>query len=376
MKNKSILNNLINHLPQLISWKDRNGIFRGCNLAFAKQFGFKDTQEIIGKSEYDFDWPAERRYQHIIEDHEVMCNDQSKVNLEEEHPQLDGSIKTMLITKVPLHDHEGAVTGVLRTWLDISDIKAQRNQYKMAEDNLNQMRVLASTISHDIRNPLNTISLINDLNKNNLMTLLNVYQRANEAGLVEHPIDPKQLNMIKTMPNQFDHCIKLANSIINMTLANLKGASNKEAWKIMPISEILGDYYTHYPFVRGQSDWVHINGNVDFNVKGDPAALVNIFNNLTANAIYFIKEAGKGQIYITCRQGDDFNHVYFKDTAKGCDKSEFNKIFEGFYSTRSGGIGLGLASCKRIIKELGGDIDLKSQVGEYMEFRLSLPKVA
>ena len=82
MNNKLIFDQLISFVPQYIFWKDRSGIFLGCNEAFAQQFGFTDEKDIIGKSDYDFDWSPDLRDKYIADDQEVMSTGKPKLNFE------------------------------------------------------------------------------------------------------------------------------------------------------------------------------------------------------------------------------------------------------------------------------------------------------
>ena len=50
------LDNIIKHFPGFLYWKDKNLIYRGCNLNFSKAAGFNSPQDIIGKTDYDLAW--------------------------------------------------------------------------------------------------------------------------------------------------------------------------------------------------------------------------------------------------------------------------------------------------------------------------------
>lgn len=375
MDNHLILDHLLNNIPECIFWKDRSGVIQGCNKAFANVVGFDDVKDVIGKTDYDFDWFEELSTKYVSDDQEIINSGKPKISYVEPHKRPDGSIKTLLVNKVPLRDQNQNIIGILGTCLDITELEQERNKRAAAEEGMKQMRILASTISHDVKNPISVIAHTVEIVQNGLKTLLDTYQIAQKAHLLKDTIDQAELDLIKDMPAYFAYYTKLANSIIDMTLANLKEHTNKNAWQTISISTILQEYYERYPFKKGDKQLVHIASDMDFKVRGEPAALINIFNNLTANSLYFIAAAGKGEVFISFSTTDQFNCVHFKDTGKGCAKAELDKIFEGFYSTRDGGTGLGLPSCKRIMQELGGDIKAKSKPGEYMELVLYFPKL-
>ena len=65
--------------------------------------------------------------------------------------------------------------------------------------------------------------------------------------------------------------------------------------------------------------------------------------------------------------------IIFTDTAEGIPSELLEKIFDGFFTTKSDGTGAGLTFCKRTLVSFGGDMDCKSVYGEYTRFILSLP---
>ena len=69
------------------------------------------------------------------------------------------------------------------------------------------------------------------------------------------------------------------------------------------------------------------------------------------------------------------NIIYFRDTGLGIGEDELEKIFDGFFTTKEGGTGAGLAYCKRTIQNFHGKIECESVVGEYCEFKISLPEL-
>jgi len=117
------------------------------------------------------------------------------------------------------------------------------------------------------------------------------------------------------------------------------------------------------------------NSEQKFDYLGIPAYTRNILINLIKNALYFIKEQGKGVIAITLKKGEQFNQLIFEDTAKGIAPEIFSKLFTRFSTTRKGGAGIGLAFCKTVMQEYGGDIICESEFGKYTRFILTFPTV-
>src|SRR3989338_7632715 len=113
IQEKKLLHDLLNNLPHYIFWKDIDLVFRGCNKKFVEQFGYKDINEIIGRTDYDFPWTNDLREKYTSDDKEILSTGIAKLDYEEEQVQLDGSIKTVLVSKVPLYDENNKITGLL-----------------------------------------------------------------------------------------------------------------------------------------------------------------------------------------------------------------------------------------------------------------------
>ncbi len=109
-------------------------------------------------------------------------------------------------------------------------------------------------------------------------------------------------------------------------------------------------------------------------VNGDIEQLVKAFSNLVRNGIDSMDGAGTLSVRIR-RYGFEWLEVRVRDTGEGIDREEFEKIFEPFYTTRSGrrGVGLGLAIAKKCVEANGGRIEVESRRGEGSTFTVKLP---
>ncbi len=116
----------------------------------------------------------------------------------------------------------------------------------------------------------------------------------------------------------------------------------------------------------GAPAWVH----------GDPTRLRQILGNLVSNAIKFTEA---GYVHIRVAACDDRLQIAVADTGQGIPESALDHIFEPFRQADSsttrkhGGTGLGLAICRRLATALGGELSVRSTLGEGTVFRVSLP---
>ena len=106
-------------------------------------------------------------------------------------------------------------------------------------------------------------------------------------------------------------------------------------------------------------------------IDGDRFALGRVYRNLITNAIQATEPGGRVSI-TTARSG---NHIEIEvtDTGSGIPAEKLSSIFEEFVTTKTRGLGLGLAISKRIVEQLDGTIDVASEVGRGTAFTLRFP---
>ena len=109
----------------------------------------------------------------------------------------------------------------------------------------------------------------------------------------------------------------------------------------------------------------------------DPSQLQQVFLNLITNAVDAHDEKPYGSIHISTRSDGQREgvKVVFADTGSGISQENLEKIFDPFFTTKQvgKGTGLGLSICYSIIKRLGGDVTVRSELGKGTEFALFLP---
>src|SRR5215207_9542349 len=89
---------VVDHLPQSICWKDRNSVFLGCNLPFARSLGVEYPSDLIGKSDYDLT-STELADAYAADDRRVMESGLAKVHFEEPQLHPDGTMGWLLTSK-------------------------------------------------------------------------------------------------------------------------------------------------------------------------------------------------------------------------------------------------------------------------------------
>ncbi|MGB3403274.1 MAG: AAA family ATPase [Microcoleaceae cyanobacterium] len=126
---QELLKSVLDNIPQLIFWKDRESVFLGCNQNAAKVVGLNSPAEIVGKTDYDMPSTLEQTESYLQSDREVIESGKAKLRFVEPHQQADGKQAWIETNKIPLRDTNGEMYGILCTLEDITE----RKQF---EDNL------------------------------------------------------------------------------------------------------------------------------------------------------------------------------------------------------------------------------------------------
>ena len=133
--------NVLDTIPQYICWKDKTSKFLGCNKNFAKMVNLPDTKSIIGKRDCDLSWNKEQTEHFLRHDRNIMEANAAKYHIIEYALDASGNTRCLDTNKMPLHDAEGKVNGVLVAFEDITerrrDEQSLRSQTALLEAQLN-----------------------------------------------------------------------------------------------------------------------------------------------------------------------------------------------------------------------------------------------
>lgn len=120
---REVLKNVLTHIPYAVFWKDREGRYLGCNETHAQQLGVGHPRKVIGRCDADL-WRNRRKADQVVHcDQEIMEAGQSLMNVEQSRERPDGTIETVLASRVPLRDAEAEIIGLLGIDADITERK-------------------------------------------------------------------------------------------------------------------------------------------------------------------------------------------------------------------------------------------------------------
>ena len=135
-KSQQMLEMVIENIPQAVFWKDRQSVFLGCNKTLADIVGLDNPNDIVGKTDYDL-LPTEEADICRQCDQQVMNSDTANLGSQETLHKPDGSEMTLITNKIPLHNDNGDVIGVLCTFENITErkkeeVKAAQSRKRLA----------------------------------------------------------------------------------------------------------------------------------------------------------------------------------------------------------------------------------------------------
>jgi two-component system, sensor histidine kinase len=242
---------------------------------------------------------------------------------------------------------------------DVTDHKHVEAELRVAREeadraNLAKSRFLA-TASHDLRQPLQTLSLLSG-------TLRRMVTNADAADVLR-----QQEQAIRAMS-------RLLNALLDI--------SKLESGAIKPE---LADFTVAALFRELRSDFASLAANKGLTLQveectvgahSDPSLVLQILNNLVSNAIKYTRE---GWVRLRCLHEQGLVRIEVLDTGIGIPADQVRYIYDEFYqigistNTSRDGYGLGLSIVQRLVKLLNLRLDVHSELGKGSAFSLVLP---
>lgn len=139
-KSEAMLELVLNSIPQAVFWKDRRSVYLGANHVARKAMGLSESDSVVGID--DFDVPNFRPSQaefFVSVDREVMDSDQPRYAIEEFLTLPNGSTIWLETNKIPMHDRNGAVCGILGTWQDITERRMVSERMRAGHERLTSL---------------------------------------------------------------------------------------------------------------------------------------------------------------------------------------------------------------------------------------------
>lgn len=128
-RTRDLLQSIIEHAPVRIFWKDPQLRYLGANTLFAKDAGYASVEQLVNKTDVDMAW-KEQAELYRIDDLAVIDSNTSKLDFEELQTTPDGRTTWLRTSKVPLHDANDQIIGVLGIYQDITERKKAESELR------------------------------------------------------------------------------------------------------------------------------------------------------------------------------------------------------------------------------------------------------
>ena len=261
---------------------------------------------------------------------------------------------------MPIKDYEGKIIEYIALRTDITEVVKAKERAQSAKK---MKSMFLANMSHEIRTPLNAILGFTQLLEKN-------------KNLDEET--QKYLRIINSSANTL---LKIINDILDLSKMESKNITfdNKE---FNPNKVFFDIAYLFLAKAKEKNiDYKIEIDNLPECIKSDEDRLKQVLANLIGNAIKFTHENGKITLSIKVIQEDETKvklKFSVKDSGIGISKEKQKEIFKAFsqaddsITRKFGGTGLGLTISSKIVKKLGGVIEINSIEGEQSEFYFSL----
>ncbi|UCF95581.1 MAG: response regulator [Desulfobacterales bacterium] len=241
-----------------------------------------------------------------------------------------------------------------------AEYRAKMEQQMIATERLASLGTLATGVAHEINNPLAIITE----SAGWLKLLLQKKELENM---------PRKADFAKAL-DKIDGAVERARRITHQLLGVVKQPDSAGAQ--INLGE-LAEEAVQLVHREAANKGIEIQQEIErsrSNVWSDPYQLRQVLLNLLTNAIHATDAGGR----ITLELEDRGEQIVLRvqDTGKGISKENLERVFDPFFSTKppGEGTGLGLFVTRGIVQKLGGEIEVKSQIGRGTRFDIKLPK--
>lgn len=309
---------------------DEAGVITRMNRAASQILGFQQA-EVAGK---DFESVFQRAF---------------SVSLPEGTSELAGkSGRKVPVSErnSPIADGDGNQLGMVKTFQDLSELKALREQVRQT-DRLAAVGEMAASVAHEIRNPLGGLRGF--------------------ASLLAEDIadeDPKG-RLVEKILKGTQRLDKVVSELLEFTRPvslEMKPGSCRE------LVEAAIAYLSY------DAEHLVIENRVDESVRAlmDASKMEQVILNILVNASQCMD--GQGHVLISSEATDQYVRIQIADEGPGMDEEAMAQVFSPFYTTKEKGSGLGMAISEKIVTGHGGEISVESVLGKGSRFTVQLPR--
>jgi PAS domain S-box-containing protein len=370
-QSEATFRSVFENAPMGIVLSETKGKFiKKINKRFVSMLGYLPN-ELDNKSIEEVTHPEDRDIQLHLHNQTLTTNE-TTFALEKRYIRKDGSIlwanTAVSVVKdddgheyydiVMIHDITKRKTMELTVQRKNNELDEKNQQLQKYIDSNLQLESFAYIASHDLREPLRTINGFSKI-------LLQKYS---------HDLDAIGIEYLTYITNAAQGMNQLIVDLLEYSRINY---NENEIVEINIKNKIEKIIILNKATIT-QSNAQITCQNMPKSIKGNRTRIYQLFQNLILNAIKFRKPNIAPIIAITCQDKTNYWQFAITDNGIGIEKDYLEKIFLIFKKlhtkTEYDGSGIGLAICKKIVQQHGGDIWAESELGVGATFYFTLPK--
>jgi len=382
-----LLRIIIDHLPDAIYTKDTQCRKTLANFADVINMGAGSEEQVLGSTDFDFH-PKELAEKFYADDQLVMGLGEPLLN-REEFVMVNGRKKWLLTSKLPLHDINGKIIGLIGIGRDITESKEAASRLKeyyeklesVVEERTSELKnkteelerardqaqsadrlksAFLATMSHELRTPLNSIIGFTGILKQGRPGPLNEEQH-------------KQLSLVQSSAR---HLLSLINDVLD--LSKIEAGQLIIRPEVIELREIIQKVVDiNTTLAADKNLLLNVNIAPDIGqITTDRQRLAQVLVNLVNNGIKFTEQ---GSVTIDVKQESGSVIIQVIDTGMGIEAEKIGVLFQPFYQIDSGttrkheGTGLGLSISLKLLNLMGGTIRVESEYQKGSTFIVTLP---
>jgi signal transduction histidine kinase len=211
-------------------------------------------------------------------------------------------------------------------------------------EHLSGIAQFAKGIAHEIRNPLNFLSLSIDHLKEKYIPV--------EKGKKE-----KFESLITSIKQEIERINKLVGSFLDY------GRPLRLSLREVDLNNLIEEVMALVQ-AKAEKDRVEINRQYEVlpNLSLDPELVKTCIFNIVLNSFQAMPDGGR--LTVSTKVSDSRVSVIIEDTGSGVSRENLSRVFDPFFSTKNAGLGIGLTLTKRVVEEHGGKVNFQSIEGK------------
>jgi len=387
-QSKQLLQLVLDTIPQLVFWKDRNYVYLGCNQSFAGIAGLKNSNEIIGKTDYELPWKLEETEFFIECDRRIMSSGRAELGIIETQLTSDGLETWIETNKSPLFDEHGQVIGILGTVQDITQQKeaeqALRQNNEILEERVAERTSTLAEINQDLAKAKEKAEIANQAKStflanmsHELRTPLNAILGFTQIMQHDKFATDTQLDKLAIINRSGEHLLGLINDVLDLSKIEAGQITlNHISFSLHLLLENIQQMLKLHANQKNLQLLFELDSNTPKYIRADEQKLRQVIINLLNNAIKFTIE---GSVTLRSKLDELNNQLLFEieDTGIGIAAEEINSLFQAFVQTQNSqkfkqGTGLGLSISRKFVQLMGGDITVNSKLDRGSTFKFNV----